>query len=80
MPYGNIGNVNRFRGGARHNSIDDGSRGSALQNKNDRPSVLNIEKTSVGAILNPKYSFGNQFKTFYESKDNGDVVREKDLV
>ena len=72
-PYGTSSNVNRFRG-ARHNSIDDG--GKTIQSRYDRWSNPNGEKTSVGAILNPKHSFGNQFKTFHEAKDG--ELREKD--
>lgn len=75
-PYANTTTMNRFRSGARHNSIDDGSRTQPMQGKFDRWPGPNGERTSVGAMLNPKYSFGNQFRTFHEAKDM--EVREKD--
>ena len=45
--------------------------------------MQHIEKTSVGAILNPKYSFGNQFKTFHENKSNAEkdkLQRQKSSI
>ena len=58
----------RFRSGMRHNSIDEGSKMQPIQSRYDRWQA-NGEKASVAAILNPKYSFGNQFRTFYEVRD-----------